>query len=84
MSFFLNALDFLEHRRIISMKFEEALQAMREGKKITNSEWAVKEFFYIDYHTKEIRNSKGNDIEAASLNQIIFSEDWEIVDSNND
>lgn len=58
------------------MTFEEALQAMREGKRVRVKSWSNKHYYYEMRPTIIDCNSKPVDaIESPEL----FKTDWEIV-----
>lgn len=60
------------------MKFEEALPALREGKKIRLKEWKEIEYIYKPENENDIR---AEDYKAVNLSWgNLFSDDWEIVE----
>ena len=70
------------------MKFEEALAAMREGKKVKSSS-VISPIFIADYTNgfgetyKAICWKDGEDIFYYTVeHNDIFTEDWEVVDDN--
>lgn len=64
------------------MRFEEALKAMREGKKVNpNCYKDSKYIYYLDRNGKQIiLILYGNEVATTFNYQEIMSEDWEIID----
>ena len=63
------------------MKFEQALEAMRKGKKVRRKAWGkayIKICNYIDFPEKGFLITMFNN--PISLNSAILEDDWEIVD----
>lgn len=65
------------------MKFEEALAAMREGKKIRREGWCDDEYIVLStLHNKKtypVMDERQNAIrELGTIN--LFQDDWQIVD----
>jgi hypothetical protein len=57
------------------MKFEQALQAMREGKKVKLSSWSAREFIKLSVKlVDEDENGISYD------DEVILAEDWEVVE----
>ena len=61
------------------MRFEEALKAMREGKKVKRISWNVPDIFYSYANGVGIYDSLGNK-EDMIYTRDILAEDWEVVD----
>lgn len=65
------------------MKFEEALKAMREGKKVRNLNKPTDVYLMNDFGHLEIINDDFPDGCHTSINgDDIFIEDWEIVNED--
>lgn len=71
------------------MKFEEALKAMREGKKVSKKDRFYSRYFvdalYIDngclmWHCVDDEDYPVDDCDEGLASTDIMSEDWEIVD----
>lgn len=63
------------------MRFEQALQAMREGKKIYNSNKPADIYRMDDFGYLEIINDSFPDGCHSSISgDDIFAEDWEIIE----
>ena len=58
------------------MKFEEALKAMREGKKVRRKTWG--KYCYIWIYG-DIVNQNFN---SVNLSSAILSEDWEVIEDD--
>lgn len=65
------------------MRFELALKAMREGKKVKRPCYSV-EYFIKDNKIKYIQRIDGKEYDFGGANAInnddIMSEDWEVID----
>lgn len=66
------------------MKFEEALKAMREGKKVTRKAWSFNlvpdQTIYIDETHHICLSTSINEYEMIQIpTECILAEDWEIV-----
>lgn len=64
------------------MRFEEALKAMRDGKKVREKCWNDWEFMWIDsIKIKWFANPDLDEEFAEEINSdMILAEDWEIID----
>lgn len=63
------------------MTFEEALKAMREGKKVRRASWDIPTIFYSYANGVGIYDSFKNE-EDMIYTKDILAEDWEIVDES--
>lgn len=61
------------------MRFEEALKAMREGKKVRRTSWDISTIFYSYANGVGIYDNYKNE-ENMIYTKDILAEDWEIVD----
>lgn len=59
------------------MRFEEALKAMREGKKIKRPD-----NYYLVLNDNFVVNEVGDD-ELLFTREDLFAEDWEVVEDDN-
>lgn len=59
------------------MRFEEALKAMREGKKVKRTCFDDSDYYYLE--NKIIKDSCGS-IQFVLTGKEILAEDWEVVD----
>lgn len=61
------------------MRFEDALKAMREGKKVKGKEWFDGAYIYIDVESGNFADERGRYIDDLEGYQII-NYDWEVID----
>ena len=72
----------INRRKIIIMKFEEALQNLRENKILTRSNWHGRRLecnnnkFWVTYESMPVNESK----EWVPSQEDIWAEDWVLVD----
>lgn len=65
------------------MRFEEALKAMREGKKVKRKEWGENTYIKIGYVKDRLNRERGAIItqfgNEINLNKAILEVDWRVV-----
>lgn len=67
------------------MKFEKALQAMREGKKVRRARWNKQGYIFYDDESEKIKavseqNPRKYEFDGTLINDDILAEDWEIYE----